>query len=131
MKIGSLESECSSRLKDIPARISLGQYVPALNSLRAVLAQIRLELRATEWRLFCSESNPFQDQSLSRILTEGPLSNGRGLIHQPLLLDLIYGKAGGVPRLLTPLAHALWQWELSLEFCETLRARRAYLAGEI
>jgi SAM-dependent methyltransferase len=127
----SSTNELSELLKEIPARISLGQSCSALNSLSHSLTQVRSELTSAAWRIFCSQKNPLQAQSVARILKEGPLSNGCGLIHQPRLLDLIYGTNASMPRLLTPLAHAVRQWELSLGLCETMRARRACFAREL
>ncbi len=130
-RTNSSTNELSELLQELPARISLGRSASALNTLSELLSDVRSELPGAEWRIFCNESNPLQKQSVAQILEEGPLSNGRGLIHHPLLLDLIYGTTASMPRLLTPLAHALRQWELSLGFCATLRARRACFAREL
>lgn len=128
---GSLTSELSALLGEIPARISLGQFVAALNSLRDLLSQIRQNVSSAEWQTFCSERNLHKNGPLAQLLREAPLNGGYGLMHQALLLDLIYGTGAPMPRLLTPLAHSLRQWELALGFCETLRARRAYFAAEM
>jgi SAM-dependent methyltransferase len=110
-----------------------GRYVPALDSLRVELNRCRAESSPAEWRAFCAET--FSAESvhrypLLRLIKEGPLGSGSGLIHNPLILDVIYD-LNGVPGLLTPPANALRSWELHLDFCASLRARHFLFAREL
>jgi SAM-dependent methyltransferase len=125
-------------LQDLLPLLEEGRYIPALDFLREGLSQLRGQSTMAEWREFCAETfsaKHFQYHPLSRLLKAGPLESGpagaaRGLIHEPLTLDVIYG-LDRTPPLLTSAADVLRPWELALGFCTSLRARHYSLVREL
>lgn len=93
------------------------------------LTQIRAQSTPEQWRVFCAESFPGQPFS------QHPLSAARGLIHEPLILDVIYGLSSrGLPSRAnhsSGMAQALRPCEFSLGFCASLRARHHFFVREL
>jgi hypothetical protein len=124
-------------LGDLSALIESGQYLTALDSLRAGLTGLRAEALPHEWRTFCAQTfatAEFSRHPLSRLLKAGPLggicAEACGCVNHPLALDAIYG-FDRVPQDLTLAAGSLRKWELALGFCDSLRARRLLLEREL
>ncbi len=131
--MNSTTQTASTLLQDLLPLFAQGSYIQALDALRIGLTQIRSVSSASEWRSFCSATfsvPEFHKHPLSSLLKESPLGRGSGLIHEPLVLDVIYG-LDAVPRVLKPAADAMRSWELSLGFCTSLRARHLLFAREL
>ena len=120
-------------LQDLQPLLAQGCYVPALDGLRKGLTQIRSASTAAEWHTYCAQTlygPSFVQHPVSRLLKEGVLCAGSGLIHEPLILDAIY-RQDDAPRLLSATSDAVRSWELALGFCVSLRARHAFFAREL
>jgi SAM-dependent methyltransferase len=105
-----------------------GQYLTALDSLRQELTLIRAGFSSDEWRTFVAQDFARREYSrypLARLLKSG--LPGRGALHDPRALDVIYGLGG----FSTAASNALLAWEIDLGFCVSLRARRNLLAREL
>jgi SAM-dependent methyltransferase len=162
----------ASLLRELLPLLAGGCYLPALESLRERLTQIRAVLTPEQWRKFCVQSfsaKQFGQHAVSRPVKGGPLQSAkgpqarrqaakefveslgaetdsepvlrdflqsgcagtaRGLIHEPLILDVIYGFSGA-PEDSTPAAEVLRPWELALGFCASLRERHLLFVREL
>ncbi len=136
--MNSMMQSSQSLLQDLLPLLADGEYLPALDSLRDGLTRLRAESPLEEWRTFCAQTfsgKQFSQHPVSQLLKVGPLGSGcagtaHGLIHEPLILDVIYG-LGSVPCDLTSAANALRHWELALGFCASLRARHGLFMREL
>ena len=125
-------------LRDLSALIESGQYLTALENLRGGVTGLRAEASRHEWRTFCAQTfatAEFSSHPLFGLFKAGPLGGlgaeeARGSVNHPLALDAIYG-LDRVPQDLTLAATSLRKWELELDFCESLWARRLLLAREL
>jgi hypothetical protein len=120
-------------LKEIAQQLAAQDYRKALERLRQGLNQLRRDLSREEWRSFCAQTfagDMFNQHPLSRLLKTGPLGAARGLFPHSLLLDVMYG-IDKAPADLPPAAEVLRDWELSLHFCVSLRARHQLFVREL
>lgn len=128
----------TSLLTELAPLLAAEEPLVALRLLRHGLNRLRGELSPEDWRSLCARhfsSEPFIQHPLSLLLRDGPLGSGgagvaRGFVHQPLVLDVIYGQ-NAVPRDLSPAAKVLHIRELSLGFCASLRSRHRIFTREL
>jgi len=137
--VKSITPSRSALLLEIEPLLAQGHYLRALDSLGLGLQQIRAESSSDEWRTFCAENfsgETFSRHPLSRLLKVGPLGSGcagtsHGQIHEPLILDVIYGFDEDEPPDLSPAARAVRSWELALGFSASLRERHQLFVREL
>jgi SAM-dependent methyltransferase len=135
--VNALLQSGTSLLEDLGPLLESRDDLAALDLLRRGLTEIRSSSSPGQWRAFCADTfsgEKFRRHPLSHLLKNGPLAGSchgaPTLIHDPILLDAIYG-LDAVPQDLTSGANVLRSWELSLGFCESLRARHQCLIREL
>ena len=137
--MNSMTQTGATLLQDLLPLLEEGRYIPALDFLREGLSQLRGQSTMAEWREFCAETfsaKHFQYHPLSRLLKAGPLESGpagaaRGLIHEPLTLDVIYGLDRTPPLLDLRRRRIAAVVELAWGFCTGLRAAASLIGPRI
>jgi extracellular factor (EF) 3-hydroxypalmitic acid methyl ester biosynthesis protein len=130
-QVNSMAHSGAVLLQDLRPLLAAGKTASALEELRAGLTRLRAEWTPREWREFCVETHQFQNHPVGRLLKECPLAGGSGLIHEPLILDLIYGLELNAVKQAKQASDECRTWELSLGFCRSLRARHQSFSREL
>ena len=122
-----------SLLETLEQKLQANVSVSLLAELERELLRLRSDLSAPEWKAFC---DAFQNRSSFANLQLGAVS-GRRLAGvdfdlTPAVLDVVLAESFPARASMVPSpTHTVSAWEFSLPASRSVRARKAYFAGEI